>query len=77
MFRLIKSLITLALIGGFIWFGFAIPLGKYTLFQHLRRIWNSSETQELINGTEEAARPAVDKIKRGVKAGVDEAQKNP
>jgi hypothetical protein len=75
MFKFLKFLFSVALLGAFLWFGFTVPLGKYTLFGHFRRIWNSKETQEMVDGTKEAAGPAVDKLKRGVKAGVDEASK--
>jgi len=77
VFRLIRFLFWVALIAGFIWFGFSVPLGKHTLFGHISRIWHTHETQDLVKGTEEAAKPVVDKVKRGVKAGVDEAQRNP
>jgi len=77
VFRLIRLLFWLAVIGGFIWLGFTVPLGKYTLFGHIRRIWHSQETQDLVKGTEDAAKPVVDKMKRGVKAGVDEVQRSP
>lgn len=77
MFRFLKFLITLAIIGGLIWFGATVPLGKHTLFGHVRRIWNSKETQDLVEGTKEAAKPAAEKVKRAVKAGVDEATRNP
>ncbi len=77
MFRLIRFLIWVAVIAGFIWFGSTVPLGKHTLFGHVKRIWHSEETQDLVKGTEDAAKPVVDKVKRGVKAGVDEAKRNP
>jgi hypothetical protein len=77
MFKFIKFLISMALLGGFLWFGFTVPLGKHTLFGHFKAIWNSKETQDMVDGTKDAAGPAVDKLKRGVKAGVDEATKDP
>jgi hypothetical protein len=77
MFRLLKFLFWCALIGGFIWFGMSVPLGKYTLFSHIKRIWNTQETRDLVDGTKEAAKPAADKVKRAFRAGVDEAKRNP
>jgi hypothetical protein len=76
MIRLIRFLLTLAIIGAFVWFGATIPLGKHTLFGHFKRIWDSKETQDLIDGTKEAAKPAAEKVKRSVQAGVDEAKKD-
>jgi len=71
--RLFRFLFWVAFICFFIWFGTSVTLGKYTLFGHIRRIWHSQETQDLVHGTEEAAKPVVDKVKRGV----DEAKRNP
>ena len=65
MFKLIKFLISMSLIAGFVWFGATVPLGKHTLFGHFKAIWNSKETQDMVEGTKEAAAPAVDKLKRG------------
>jgi hypothetical protein len=66
VFRLIRFLIWVALLCAFIWFGFNVRLGKYTLFGHIGRIWHSQETQDLVHGTEEAAKPVVDKVKHEV-----------
>lgn len=77
MFKVLKFLFWCAAIVGFIWFGMYVPLGKATLFGHIKRIWNTQETKDLVEGTKEAARPAADKVKRAVKAGVDEAKRNP
>jgi hypothetical protein len=73
----VRKLIFLICVGVFIWFGFTVPLGKYTLFGHIRRIWHTQETQDLVKGAEDTAKPVVDKVKRGVQAGVDEAKRNP
>jgi hypothetical protein len=75
MFKLMKWVIFGAFVAGFIWFGSNVNLGKHTLFGHVQRIWKSEETQDLVEGTKEAAGPTVEKVKRGVKAGVDEARK--
>jgi len=77
MFRMIRFLFWLAALAALVWFTVTVPLGKYTLWGHMRRIWHSQETQDMVNGTEEAAKPAVEKVKKAVKAGVDEAKHNP
>jgi hypothetical protein len=75
VFRLIRFLFSLSLLVAFVWFGATVPLGKHTLFGHLKAIWNSQEAHDMVQGTKESAGPAIDKVKRGVKAGVDEAGK--
>jgi hypothetical protein len=62
VFRLLRSLVSLALLGGFIWFGLEVPLGSKPLFGHLRAIFSSAETHELVEGAKEAARPVIQKV---------------
>ncbi|HJZ87032.1 MAG TPA: hypothetical protein VKN99_17790 [Polyangia bacterium] len=64
MFRLVRFLFWLAALGGFVWFGMTVPLGKKTLFEHVQSIWRTDQTQELVEGTKEAARPVIDKLAR-------------
>ncbi len=73
MWSMLKFLMFLALIVAFVWFGKTVPIGKHTLFGHVSRIWKTNEAQDLVEGAKETAGPAVEKVKRGVKAGVDEA----
>jgi hypothetical protein len=75
MFKLMKWLMFAAFVVAFIWFGSNVKLGKFTLFGHVQRIWKSDETQDLVKGTKEAAGPTIEKVKRGVEVGVDEARK--
>jgi hypothetical protein len=64
MFRLIKLGITLVGLCAFAWFGVTVKLGSQTLFQHLRAIGQTKESQELVEGTRQAAGPLVDDVKR-------------
>jgi hypothetical protein len=73
----LKFLIYCALLAAFIWFGATVPLGKHTLFGHVQRIWKSDETQDLLEGTKQAVKPAAEKAKRVIEAGVDEAKRKP
>ncbi|HEY4183129.1 MAG TPA: hypothetical protein VGM90_40175 [Kofleriaceae bacterium] len=73
---MIKFLIYLALAIVIVWLAVTVPLGKRTLWGHMRAIWATSEVQDLKNGVEEKAGPTVEKVKRGVKAGIDEADKD-
>jgi hypothetical protein len=51
---LIRSLVTLILLGVFVWFGATVPLGERTLFGHIANIWASDEAQELRDGVKQA-----------------------
>ena len=65
---MIRLIIWLALIGGFVFVGSTVKLGKRTLFGHIRAIWHTEEVQDLKEGVEETAGPAVKRVKRGVEA---------
>jgi hypothetical protein len=64
LFRLIKLGITLMGFVAFAWFGVTVKLGSQTLFQHLRSIGQTKESQELVEGTRQAAGPLVDDVRR-------------
>lgn len=70
---MIRLIVFLALAAGFVWFGSSVQLGKRTLFGHVRAIWATEQVQDLKHGVEEKAAPAVDRVKRGVKAGLEAA----
>ena len=63
MFRLIRLLFWCAAIAALVYFAVTVPLGKRTLWGHLRQIWHSDATQDLVNGTKDAAKSAYDKAK--------------
>jgi hypothetical protein len=56
--------------------GATVKLGKRTFFGHVRAIWATEEVQDLKKGVEDKAGPAVDKVKRGVKAGMEAASQD-
>jgi hypothetical protein len=64
--RLLKLCIGLAAFLAFAWFGSTVKLGARTLFQHLRAIGETRESQELVDGTKQAAQPLVDGVRRRV-----------
>ena len=74
---MLRFLFWVAVLVVFVWFGATVQLGNNTLFGHVSRIWKSDETQDLVEGAAKAVKPAADKVKRAVKAGVDEARRNP
>ena len=73
--RLIRSAISLAFLAVFLIVGATVPIGEHTLFGHIKRIWSADETQDLVKGVKKEAGPAMERIERGVKAGVEEAKK--
>ena len=66
MFRLIKLGIALVGLLAFCWFGITYQLGSRTLFQHLRAIGQTKESQELVDGTRQAAGPLVGDVRRRI-----------
>jgi len=73
MFGLVRTLITLAVLGALTWCGATVPLGSRTFFGHVKNIWAAEETKELVDGVKETSGPVVDRVKRGVEAGLAEA----
>ncbi|HVZ86853.1 MAG TPA: hypothetical protein VHG72_07780 [Polyangia bacterium] len=75
MFRLLK--LGFALVGfmAFAWFGATVKLGSQTLFQHLRAIGQTKESQELVDGTRQAAEPLVDDVRRRISGKEQEKEK--
>lgn len=67
---MIRSLISMALLGIFLVLGFTVPLGQRTLFGHVSNIWSSNEAQELVDGVKDSSEPLVKRVKRGVQAGL-------
>ena len=64
MFRLIKLIVALVGLAAFVWFGANVPLGSRTLFEHLQAIGRTHETQELLDGTRETAKPLMDGVRK-------------
>ena len=71
---MIRLLVFLGLAGVLAYCGATVPLGKRTFFGHVRAIWATEQVQDLKHGVEEQAGPAVERVKRGVKAGIEAAQ---
>lgn len=66
MFRLIKLGIALVGLLAFCWFGITYQLGSRSLFQHLRAIGQTKESQELVDATKQAAGPLVSDVRRRI-----------
>ena len=73
---MIRLIVFLALAAGLAYCGATVKLGKRTFFGHVRAIWHTDEVQDLKEGVKNSAGPTVDKVKRGVKKGYEEATKD-
>ncbi len=73
MFRLLRSLVGLVVLAALVVCGATVNLGDRTFFEHVGRIWQSDEAQEMVEGVKEKSGPVVDRVKRGVTAGVEAA----
>jgi hypothetical protein len=69
LFRLFKLGVALLGFAAFAWFGVTVKLGSQTLFQHLRAISQTKESQELVDGTRQAAGPLADDVRRRFQEG--------
>jgi hypothetical protein len=85
----IRFLFLVAIAVLLVWCGSTVKLGEYTCLGHARRIWNSEETKDLKEGVKEKATsestkqmledvkektgPVMDRVKRGVEAGISAA----
>jgi hypothetical protein len=70
---MIRFVLYLVIAGVLFYAATTVPLGKRTFVGHVRAIWHTEEVQELKEGVKEKAGPAVDRIERGVRAGVKAA----
>ena len=66
---MLKLIAFVALFAGVCWFGTMVPLGSHTLFGHLHAISGTKESQDLLDGTKQSAKPLVDNVRRRI-AGV-------
>ena len=66
MFTLLKLGVSLVALLAFAWFGMTQKLGSRTLFGHLHAIAETKESQELVDGTRQAAGPLVDDVRHRI-----------
>jgi hypothetical protein len=53
VFRILRIGFVVACLGALFWFGTQVQLGELTLYEHVRAIGQSKESQGLIDGTKE------------------------
>ncbi len=73
--RIMRTLVTVVVLGTLVYVGTTIQFGDRTLFGHFAKIWASEETQNMVKGVKEKSAPILERVKRGVEAGVNEANK--
>ena len=74
---MLRTLFSLVIIGGLAYCGATVPLGERTFFGHVANIWASDEAQEMVDGVKDKSQPLVDRVKRGVRAGLNEDSQAP
>lgn len=70
---MLRFLMILVIGAAIFYFGSTVKLGSRTFFGHIQAVWSTDEAKDMRKGIEEKAGPAVDKVKRGVKAGIEAA----
>jgi hypothetical protein len=63
MFRLIRFVISLAMLVAFIWFSVNVPLGKRTLWGHVLAIFGTQEAKDLADGTRQEAHKVAERVR--------------
>lgn len=72
VFRLLKLVLFLGLLGAGVYYGTTVKLGDRTFFQHIQAIWETKETKELRRSTKEKVGGLVDDATDKVVKGVSE-----
>ena len=67
MFRLARFLFSLVLFCVVVWFAVTVPLGKRTLWGHLRAIFKSQEVKDLEEGTKREAKRVAESLRHSVR----------
>lgn len=70
---MLRLLVIFTIVAVVAFFGATVKLGRRTFFGHVSAIWSTDEAQDMRKGLEEKAGPALDRVKRGVEAGIKAA----
>lgn len=73
MVFLIRGLVFAVLLVAAALFVTTVKIGDRTTVQHVKRIWQSDEAQEMVQDVKREAAPVVERVKRGVTAGAKAA----
>ncbi len=66
MFGAFRTVLSIALIATLTWFAFSVDLGSKTFAEHVDRISDTPEAQELLDGARERVNPALEDAKQRV-----------
>jgi hypothetical protein len=70
-----RTIVSVIVIAALLYFCATVKLGERTFFGHIKNIWSADETQDMVEGIKESSGPMVDRVQRGVKAGLEEAKR--
>jgi hypothetical protein len=70
-----RTIVWIVVLAVLVYVGATVKLGERTFFGHIKNIWSSDETQDMVKGIKESSGPMVERVQRGVKAGLDEARR--
>lgn len=59
MGKALRGIVGLALVAGLLWCSFNVELGELTFAQHMDRIGQTREAEELLEGSRETVRPVL------------------
>ncbi|ACY18441.1 hypothetical protein [Haliangium ochraceum] len=71
----LRNIVYLVVFVALVYLGATVPLGSRTFFGHVRNIWASEETREMVDGIKKSGRPMYEGLKRGVEEGVNETRR--
>ena len=60
LFRPLRALLSLALLIGLVWAAFKLPLGKRTFAEHIDRIGQTPQAQELVDEARATVNPVLE-----------------
>jgi hypothetical protein len=62
MFGMLRFILSLFIFAIVVWFVTMVPLGRLTLWQHLRAISSTQEVKDLTDGTKQEARKVAERL---------------
>ena len=63
VFRPLRALLSLALLVFVVWAAFKLPLGERTFAEHMDRIGQTPQAQELVDGARQRVNPVIEEAK--------------
>ena len=60
MTKAVRAILGLAFLAGSLWCSFNVPLGELTFAQHMDRIGQTPEAEQLLEGSRDTVRPVLE-----------------